>query len=384
MKNDQEIAHATGRRGVLAGLVLLSLIVLPVVGFAQSTPPPFEFNDRCVPYEVDHDFMEANGVDPTKILTTFGGPIPDDPTAGNAPWTADFEGDGVTPIPCDDFHTHKRRTRYEGCHFYDGTPCYFTTNGQMDQDAFTPDEAGRRAFEIAEHFVIYEVVQQFEPTGMPPNFDYFPAPIFTDPFPGGFAVGTQTKIMNAKGAYFTDNPLGLWRIGFIQFTEKASACRMNYADEDCLFMHDMVAANGISSQNLGYPLIYTGDDIFGLTERGLVSIRYRLGADGLPGGADGPRYILCPVHEAPDQGNIFVQGQDIIQGYPTHIEFQPPTVLLVFQDFSDFPLFRGHIRFSPASPFGPTPPAGTGPFAEQSVYDNFDCLQRTGNWCAAP
>ncbi|MGI9344419.1 MAG: hypothetical protein ACR2QV_16420, partial [Gammaproteobacteria bacterium] len=327
--------------------------------------------------EVDHDFMRANGIDPDKILTTFAGA--EDPTGSggnpNAPWVEDRNASG-DPVPCDEFHTAKRRTRYEGCHFYDGTPCYFVTTGQSDQDAFTEDEAGRRAFEISEHFVIYEVVQQFEGPSPPPDF-YFPAPIFTDPFAGGFAVGTQTKIMNAASTYWQDNPVGMWRIGFIQFTQKASACRTNFVDPDCVFMNTMTANNGTSSQNLGYPLIYTGDEIFALTERGLASIRYRLGADGTPGGADGPRYILCPVHEAPNNGDISA-GNDIIQGFPTHIEFQPPTALGVFPDFSNP---RGHIRVSFAFPFGPTPPPGTGPFAEQSVYDNFDCLQRTGLFC---
>ena len=204
-----------GRRWIGTFAILLAL-ASPATGSADDGPPPFTFNDRCVPYEITPAFMAANGVDPNKILTTFGSPFPPDDGTGNsgtpAPWTWDLDGMGQ-PVPCDEFHTHKRRTRYEGCHFYDGTPCYFTTNGQMDQDAFTPDAAGRRAFEIAEHFVIYEVVQQLEGPSPPPDF-YFPAPIFTDPFAGGFAVGTQTKIMNAQGSYFTDNPLGLWKIGF--------------------------------------------------------------------------------------------------------------------------------------------------------------------------
>jgi hypothetical protein len=383
MNNNQRIAFKR-LRNVVSCLTLLIFAAIPVAGFADDGPPPFVFSDRCVPYEVDPAFMLANGVDPTKILTTFGAAGPPDigdGSSGNpAPWAEDFASDGVTPVPCDAFHTNARRTRYEGCHFYDGTPCYFTTNGQMDQDAFTSDDAGRRAFEIAEHFVMYEVVQQLEGPS-PPQFTYFPAPIFTDPFAGGFAVGTQTKIMNAKGAYFEDSPLGLWRLGFIQFTPKASACRSNFADPDCLYLNNMTAANGTSSQNLGYPLIYTGDEIFGLAQRELVSIRYRIGADGVPGGASGPRYILCPVHKAPEQGNVFIPGQDIIQGWPTHIEFQPPSALVIIKDFTDFPLFRGHIRFSPAFPFGQTPPAGAGSFAEQGIYDNFDCLQRTGNWC---
>jgi len=420
MNNEEKIANfAPVTRSALPCLALLILVAIPVTGFADDGPPPFTFKDRCVPYEVDHDFMSANGVDPTKILTTFGGPVPEDPTAGNAPWTADFDGDG-NPVPCDEFHTHKRRTRYEGCHFYDGKPCYFTTNGQMDQDAFTDDAAGRRAFEIAEHFVIYEVQQSFGTTnydlsfceigGQPNAFItnqfacfgaggiwkteprvYNPAPVFTDPFAGGFAVGTQTKIMNGRGSYFTDNPLGLWKIGFLQFTSKSSACVNGPGPfepppnpADCQFLTELTAQNGMNSQLMGMPLIYTGDEIFELTNRGLVSLRYRLGADGVPGGAEGPRYILCPVHEDPSQGSLLA-GQDIIQGFPTHIEFQPPSALVILPDVPPPPAppipGRGHLRISVAFPFGPTPPPGNGPFAEQAVYDQFDCLQRTGSWC---
>ena len=356
------------------------LVALSTGSFAWADlPPPVPFNDRCVPYEFDHDVMRANGVNPDRILTTFGGTP--NPTGGNAPWVIDYEADGVTEKPCDDFHTAKRRTRYIGCHFYDGTPCYTTTNGTLDQNSFTDDEAGRRAFEIAEHFVIYEVAQQLEEgPGVPEGTFYFPIPIATDPFAGGFGVMTQTKIFNESGSSWADHPLGIWKIGFIQFTPKASACRMDFDAPDCVFMNTMTANNGTSGQALGYPLIYTGDEIFDLTERGLVSIRYRIGANSGGGMPEGPRYILCPVHQAPEQGNILVEGQDIIQGFPTHIEFQVTSAMLVFQDFINP---RGHIRFSVAFPFGPTPPDGNpaSPFAEKLVYDNFDCLQRTGGFC---
>ena len=415
MNNNRQQA-AGGSRFFTVAIALLVLgagFIGEQVDAQVHQPPPFTFNDRCVPYEIDHAFMLANGVKPDRILTTFGGAQPPDDGTGNsgtpAPWTVDVDGMG-NPVNCDEFHTNKRRTRYEGCHFYDGSPCFFTTNGQLDQDAFTDDEAGRVAFEIAEHFVIYEVVQNFPAVTpyqlpfpicedgagniVPPpiginqalceqagftwktNDVYQPAPIFSDPFAGGFAVGTQVKIMNGQGAYFEQNPLGLWKIGFIQFTNAAAACVFGAVSDDCDYMAQLVTQNGMNSQMIGYPLIFTGDEIFELTARGLASIRYRSGADGVPGGAEGPRYILCPVHENPALGSLFPAGNDIIQAFPTHIEFQPPDALFILQDFgSGFP-FRGHIRISFAFPFGPTPPAG-----EQRVYDEFDCLQRTGLWC---
>ena len=37
---------------------------------------------------------------------------------------------------------------------------------------------------------------------------------------------------------------------------------------------------------------------------------------------------------------------------------------------------RGHNKVCTANSFGPTPPE-----SEQCLYDHFDCLQRTGDWC---
>ena len=325
-------------------------------------------------------------------------------TGSFSPWTADFDEYGK-PVPCDEFHTNRRRTRYEGCHFYDGTPCYFATTGQMDQDSFTDDEAGRRAFEIGEHFVFYEFTQQFEASppfyvsscevgGVPNPFlnseflcvvsggvwvtnleFYFPPPLFTDPYSSGFAVGAQTKIMNAKGAYWQDDPIGLWKQGLVNFTKKAQACRTNFVDKDCVFMNDMVVANGTNSQNIGFPLVYTGEELFALADRDLVSIRYRAGGDGAAGVQESARYILCPLHEAPANGDISA-GNDNIQAYPVHIEWQPPSQFFVVPVGP-----RGSDTIVLTNLFGPTPPLGTGPFAEGKIVENFHCLQRTGNWC---
>jgi hypothetical protein len=386
-------------RKMLTGAALFAALSLGSFAQADDGPPAFTFEERCVPYEVDPDFMRANGVDPNKIISAFvaggdgigfPGDVPGTGNNGsNAPWRGDYTGGYDffgnpigTAVPCGDFHTNKRRTRYEGCHFYDGTPCYFVTTGQMDPQGFTPDAAGRRAFEIAEHFVLYEFTQEFGEVSPPSTFwpgGYSPPPLFTDPYAGGFAVGSQTKIFNAKGSYFTDNPIGLWKQGLVNFTVKAAACRSDLSgtDPDCVFLHNMVAANGQASQNIGYPLVYTGDELFGLLERDLASLRYRLGNGGVGGAQDTARYILCPTHEAPNNGDIS-PGNDIIQPFPAHIEWQPPSAFFVI----NLPPFsRGSHTIAVFNPFGPTPPVGTGPFAEHLIVDNFHCLQQTGNFC---
>ena len=334
-----------------------------ILGLCQTASaqqfPEWQFNDICVPYELDPEFMRQNGVDPDKILSTFGL----DPNSPMSPWREDLDGEG-NPVPCDEFHTAKRRIRYEGCHFYDGTPCYFVTTGQMDQNAFTDDAAGRTAFEIAEHFVIYEFVQNTTAQndgsiGPPTGFDQ---PFVTDPFCCGFAVGTQVKIFDTTQDYFNQDPLGLWKIGFVRFTDFA------LSNPDHPSLNELRVRNGINSQGEfnGMPLVFTGDEMFKLVDEGLLSLRYRLGAedDACIGGGceEGPRYILCPVHEDPTGGNILPP--------PTHVEFQPPCD---FGEEEDDWVNRNCVG---GFRFGATPPAG-----EDFIYENFDCLQETGDWC---
>jgi hypothetical protein len=401
----------TGQAAIfyLAGLAVMTMVAIPATGFAEvSDPPTFLFKDRCVPYQLTDAFMLANGIDPDRII---GGAGPGG--GGGGPQTGPGGGNiqdldeygNPDPTGCDEFHTSWRRGTYEACHFYDGSPCYFTVNGQLDQDSFTDDDAGRRAFEIGEHFVIYEMVQNGPPE-LAVDPDVPIQPIATNPFWGGFAVGTQTKIINAGSTYWQDNPSGIWKIGFVRFTGKAFNVMLNppqNPDEiaDQAFLLDMAATNGVNSQgavNGGMPLIVKGDEIFALVERGLASLRYRVGADGAPGEPEGPRYLLCPVHENPAANGVILEGEDIIQKWETVLEFQVPCRHVYGPDASDLtgrgftreclpsvptetcgPLPEGDgtsCTVARAFPFGPTPPP-----TEQCLYDHFDCLQRTGDWC---
>jgi hypothetical protein len=390
MKTNQTIFKVVRNAGfVLVSLIATVLIALPGTVVADGAPD-FVFNDRCVPYQLTDEFMLANGINPDRILggagPAQGGPPgpPPSPGGGNL---QDVDEIG-NAVKCDEFHTSWRRGTYEACHFYDGSPCYFTVNGQLDQDAFTDDEAGRRAFEIAEHFVIYEIVQngppELEQQGFPfptslpdTNVD----PFFTNPFFGGFAVGNQTKIMNAASTYWQDNPSGVWKIGFMRFSQAAFDALASGAGEDYEFLNNMRITNGVNNQGAlsGMPLVVKGDEIFELTARGLASLRYRVGADGVPGASEGPRYLLCPVHENPARNQSIIPGEDIIREWETVLEFQVPCThiyrpSLPFPD-GDFS-GRGHAKFCLFNTFGPTPPPN-----EQCLYDHFDCLQRTGNWC---
>jgi hypothetical protein len=366
MNIDQNVSiSAASCRIGLAGLVAALLVAIPVTSFAWEPPPPFVFKDRCVPNGLTDAFMLANGIDPDRLVAGVG------------------PGSPADPEPCDEFHT-EFRGGYEACHFYDGSPCYFTVNGQLDPDSFTDDEAGRRAFEIGEHFVIYEMVQNGPPELAQQSFPLDNVdPFFTNPFFGGFAVGTQAKIINAGPSYWQDNPSGIWKIGLMRYTQLAFDALANpglHAD-DYEFLNNMRITNGVNSQGAlsGMPLIVKGEEIFELTARGLTSIRYRTGeSDGVPGGSEGPRYLLCPVHENPAANGVIIAGEDIIRAWPTTLGFQVPcgSVNTPNPPGPGDPLGRGHNKVCVSFLFGPTPPP-----TEQCLYDHFDCLQREGDWC---
>ena len=84
MTHDQTIVVSKKSAGrVLATLIIAALAAIPALALADD-PVPFTFNDRCVPYEIDPDVMRSFGVDPDKILTTFGAPFPPDDGTGNS------------------------------------------------------------------------------------------------------------------------------------------------------------------------------------------------------------------------------------------------------------------------------------------------------------
>ena len=158
------------------------------------------------------------------------------------------------------------------------------------------------------------------------------------------------------------DPLGTWKIGFVRFTQFA----LDNPDHPSL--QELRVRNGVNSQGefTGMPLVFTGDEMFKLVDEGLLSLRYRKGAeddDCIGGGCEeGPRYLLCPVHEDPTGG--------VLKPPPVHVEFQPPC------DFGTEVDDWVNRNCEPNPRFGDTPPPG-----EDYLYEHFDCLQETGDWC---
>ena len=72
MRNHQTIVFLKKHTGrILATLIIVAVAAIPALSLADDGPPPFTFNERCMPYEIDPDFMRANGVDPDKIISAF-------------------------------------------------------------------------------------------------------------------------------------------------------------------------------------------------------------------------------------------------------------------------------------------------------------------------
>ena len=123
MTNNPKITARPMNRYARHCMLVVMVALVPAAGLAQQKPweaAPFVFKDRCVPYEITPEFMRISGVDPDMILSSFPGDVPPDDGTGNggtpAPWTWDLDDDG-NPVPCDEFHTHRRRV-----HRKRGTP----------------------------------------------------------------------------------------------------------------------------------------------------------------------------------------------------------------------------------------------------------------------
>jgi len=158
---------------------------------------------------------------------------------------------------------------------HSGHPVFFHVLGEISGDAFTDDSAGDEAFEIAEDAALY----LFPSAGVDP--------LTTDlPFPF-----RQSDLMDLRGGYFSNNPLGLWVLIFPIYTEDA----IDQMDTHPLLL-EMAEENGLDTD--GTPLIRTRGDLRELHREGLLDLVKRPVHGGLP------RYSICPTYKDPRDGVI--------------------------------------------------------------------------------
>lgn len=145
--------------------------------------------------------------------------------------------------------------------FYPDPPAFIT------EAAFMDNEAGRRARELADEFRAFifpkRAGDRFSPG--PPN-------------------RRQDNLFDTGLGYLTHNPLGLWTLQFVEYTD--AALNGGTPEQDAL-MAKMAARNGLDTD--GTPILRRKHEILAMEEAGLVDLYTR---DMGPDFVNGPPWVV--------------------------------------------------------------------------------------------
>jgi hypothetical protein len=197
--------------------------------------PPFDFSD---------DYYQRNGIDPNRILARV---------------------DGTAPISVPDETTDPTRRgirvlQTTGGFEASGNLLYYNIFGMLKADAFTNDPAGRRARTLADRYRAFIFPKQ---SG--------------DPLSPGLPNRRQDNVFDTRNGYFDNNPLGLWRLVFVSYTDKAFNTEQGQA-----VVASLKTKNGCDLD--GTPILKSASDIDNLARQGFVLLRMRAsdGSQGFP------------------------------------------------------------------------------------------------------
>ena len=250
--------------------------------------------DRQPIYDFNNAFYQLNGIRPGRLLQRRNGQ----------------DGLSVVDRPLQPNQRAVRITLTAPAYDDSGDPIFFAPNATFGNEAFTRNAAGREARDIARSFPLYEF----------PRAANGPGEIFPK---------RQASLVDLRGGYFSNDPLGLWILTFVEYTDAALTPQGQAA------LAALAERNGFDAD--GTPIIRTVSEIEDLESRGFVSVT-ELPQDG----SLGPPYFVCPVFKDPRDGGI-----------------APDAFLdMVTDDNGDI---------LPAEAF---------------LQQEFDCLQQTGDFCS--
>lgn len=225
------------------------------LGFAlalTSTLAQADVQDRL--YDFTDAYYRQNGVDPAKI----------DGRREVGPLAA-------ADTPIFSFQRPVRALLTLPAYDQSGNEEFFTVLGGLSAEAFTLDEAGKRARKIADASPEY----LFPRKG-------------TDP--AGLGALRQSVILDMRNGYFSNNKFGLWIHVWISYTDKALT-----SSEGKKTLADLAKRNGRDLD--GTPIIADVGEIEELLKKGLATKTVRPVNDPL-------RYAICPVIKDPTDGGI--------------------------------------------------------------------------------
>lgn len=213
--------------------VLVTWLLIPSV--AAGGDPPFDFSDA---------YCRDNGIDPARILNRVNGQ----------------DGTSVFDETSDPTRRGIRVTETTGGFDASGNLLYYNIFGMVMPETFTSDDAGRRAMALANQFRAFIF----------PKRD-------GDPLSPAPSNRRQDNVFDTRDGYFSANPLGLWILAFVSYTEKAFTTQ-----EGQNALADLAAKNGLDLD--GTSVITSASDIDNLAQKGLVTLRTRAldGSQGFP------------------------------------------------------------------------------------------------------
>jgi hypothetical protein len=207
--------------------------MIPGVAFAGEAP--YDFSD---------EFYTRNGLDPSKLLNRVNG----------------HDGVSVPDGTTDPTRRDIRVIETTGGFNNSGNLIYYNIFAMVGPEAFTEDDAGQRAMNVANKFRAFIFPKR---NGNPLS----PAP----------PNRRQDNAFDTRNGYFSNNPLGLWILTFVEYTDDAF-----YTPEGQKVLAALAAENGVDLD--GTPVIKTVSDVDNLAQKGLVKLRTRApdGSEGFP------------------------------------------------------------------------------------------------------
>ena len=197
-----------------------------------------------VAFDFSDDFYRENGVNPNALLDRLDGSDARSTTA---------------PAPGEDFRDVKI-LELTGGFDHGGDPLYYTVTAKVMPTGFTLDEAGSDAIDLANESIAYIFPKKDgNPLGPPPP------------------NRRQDNVFETRHGYFSNNKLGIWKLVFVSYTQKA------FNRPNAKILRELREENGVDLD--GTPVIKETNDIEDLEEKGFVTLRTRnlvTGEDGFP------------------------------------------------------------------------------------------------------
>lgn len=231
--------------------MLLVLGMMPVFIKADVRDRLFDFTDQ---------YYAQNGVDISRIINRRQ-------VTGN--------GNSVFDTPNFSFQRDIRASRLNPAYADNGTITFWAVMGDIDNSGFLNNRAGQRARDIANSYILYVFPTR---TGNPI----------------GLGNNRQADIVDLRGGYFSNDPLGLWLHVWISYTDAAFNTR-----EGSKMLAQLQRNNGLASD--GTPIIKTLSELNNLLDKGFARKRFRN-----PDGSEGPMFGICPVIKDPTDGGIAI------------------------------------------------------------------------------